>query len=165
MNLHDLQTNEFTRRANAFYQACKQKDSASDGINVMPRRQFLKKTGAVLLGASLGTAFGSKIWPARLAAAHGDHEPVPIPGGTPLLGGRYHVYGPVALDPVDAEPATITDFNGFLGLAYISGMVTRTNTRTGEVRTLPFLEADMRFMKGVFRGKDGQIHEGAFGFV
>jgi hypothetical protein len=33
------------------------------------------------------------------------------------------------------------------------------------VRTLPTVGSDMRFMKGVYRGQDGQIHSGAFGFV
>jgi hypothetical protein len=75
------------------------------------------------------------------------------------------VFGPAAFDPIDAEPATITDFNGFDGLAYISGTVTQTNTATGEVRTLPFVESDMRFMKGVFIGTDGRTHQGAFALV
>jgi hypothetical protein len=75
------------------------------------------------------------------------------------------VFGPGLIDPANAEPSSITHFNGFVGLAYISGSVTRTNTKTGEVRTLPFLESDMRFMKGVYRGTDGQTHQGAFGFV
>jgi hypothetical protein len=69
------------------------------------------------------------------------------------------------VDPVDAQPSTITDFKGFVGLAYISGMVTRTNTATGEERTLPFVNSDMRFMKGIFRGTDGRIHQGAFALV
>jgi hypothetical protein len=129
----------------------------------LSRRQFLRISGA----AVLGTALGSHLWPSHLVAAHGTHEPVPIPGGTPVLGGGYHVFGPgfPGLDPVDAEPSSITDFNGFLGIAFISGTVTRTNTQTGEVRTLPFVNNDMRFMKGVFRGTDGEIHQGAFGFV
>jgi len=131
----------------------------------LSRRQFLRTSGGALLGAGLGSALGSKLWPSRMAAAHGAHQPVPIPGGTPVLGGAFHVYGPGLIDPVDAEPSSITDFNGFLGIAFISGTVTRTNTRTGEVRTLPFLESDMRFMKGVYRGTDGEIHQGAFGFV
>ena len=69
------------------------------------------------------------------AEAHQAHKPVPIPGGTPVLGGDFHVFGPgfPGFDPPDAEPSTITDFNGFLGFAYISGEVTRTNTVTGEV--------------------------------
>jgi hypothetical protein len=85
------------------------------------------------------------------------------------LGGTFHVFGPgptgMGLDPIDAEPITITDFNGFAGLAYISGTVTQTNTSTGEVLTLPFLDSDMRFMKGVYRGTDGSIHQGAFALV
>jgi hypothetical protein len=75
------------------------------------------------------------------------------------------VFGPGLIDPADAEPSSITDFNGFIGLAFISGMVTRTNTKTGEVRTLPFVNSDMRFMKGVFKGTDGRTHQGAFAFV
>jgi hypothetical protein len=84
------------------------------------------------------------------------------------LGGGFHLFAPTpdgSFDPIDAEPSSITDFNGFLGLAYISGTVRRTNTVTGEVLTLPFVNSDMRFMKGVFRGTDGQIHQGAFAFV
>ena len=96
---------------------------------------------------------------------HGRAKPVPIPGGSPVLGGNHHVFGPALIDPVDAEPSTITDFNGFVGLAYISGTVRQTNTATGEVRTLPFVKSDMRFMKGVFRGTDGDLHRGAFALV
>ena len=82
-----------------------------------------------------------------------------------MLGGSYHVFGPAAIDPVDAEPATTTNFNGFVGLAYVSGMVTRTNTKSGESVRLPFVDSDMRFMAGVFKGTDRRIHQGAFAFV
>jgi hypothetical protein len=75
------------------------------------------------------------------------------------------VFGPGIIDPPDAEPSSITDFNGFIGLAFINGTVTRTNTVTNEVRTLPFVNSDMRFMKGVFKGTDGRTHHGAFAFV
>ena len=103
-----------------------------------------------------------------MAASKGGLEPVPIPGGTPALGGVYHVFGPSpdgSFDPIDAQPVTITDFNGFFGLAYLNGDVTRTDAATGEVRVLPFVGADMRFMKGVFRGEDGRVYQGAFAFV
>ena len=30
---------------------------------------------------------------------------------------------------------------------------------------LPFVNSDMRFMQGVFRGTDGKVHQGAFAFV
>jgi hypothetical protein len=91
--------------------------------------------------------------------------PVPIPGGTPVLGGAFHVFAPGLIDPVDAEPSSITNFNGFIGLAFISGMVTRTNTSTGESLRLPFVNNDMRFMIGTFRGTDGRVHQGAFAFI
>lgn len=161
MKIDNIRTEEFVRRASAYYQACGETDLAKIGRAVRSRRQFLGTASAALLGATLGL----KSWRPHLAAAHGNHEPVPIPGGTPVLGGAFHVFGPGPIDPIDAEPSSITDFNGFLGIAFISGMVTRTNTKTGEVATLPFLESDMRFMKGAFRGMDGNIHNGAFAFV
>jgi hypothetical protein len=98
-----------------------------------------------------------------------EHEksvaPVPIRGGTPKLGGGFHVFGPGTLDPTDAEPSTITDFHGFVGIGFINGTVQRTNKHTGEVRTLPMISSDMRFMTGIFRGVDGRIHDGAFALV
>ncbi|HEX4184379.1 MAG TPA: hypothetical protein VHY78_00815, partial [Stellaceae bacterium] len=73
---------------------------------------------------------------------------MPIPGGSPLLGGSFHVFAPApasaGLDPIDAEPITITNFNGFVGLSYTSGMVTQTNTESGETLRLPFISSDMR---------------------
>jgi len=71
----------------------------------------------------------------------------------------------MSLDPIDAEPATITDFNGFVGLASLNGTVRHINTTTEEIQTLPFLSADMRFMKGVFRDTEGELHHGAFALV
>ena len=120
----------------------------------MTRRQFART-------AALGGALGSGLFKSGLAKESASSPPipsfapVPIPGGSPTLGGFYHVFGPASMglgDPIDAEPSTITNLNGFVGLAYISGMVTRTNTKTGEKLRLPFLESDMRFMKGEFRG-------------
>jgi hypothetical protein len=68
-------------------------------------------------------------------------------------------------DSIDAEPITITDFKGSVGLAYLNGMVTRRRRSTGESVQLPFLGADMRFMKGVYRGADGRVRRGTFGFI
>jgi hypothetical protein len=128
----------------------------------MSRRQFAR-TAASALG--VGAALGSGLWRPGRVEAHRAHEPVPIPGGTPLLGGAFHVFGPGLIDPPDAEPATINDFDGFVGLAFLNGTVTRTNTAACEVRTLPFLNTDMRFMKGTFRGREGLTHHGAFAFI
>jgi hypothetical protein len=79
------------------------------------------------------------------------------------------VYAPgpagVGLDPPDSEPATITDFKGFAGLAYISGTCVRTDRKTGMSTQLPFVGADMRFMQGVYRGVDDRVHQGTFGLI
>jgi len=124
------------------------------------RRQFARTAA----GSALAAAVGSRLWtPSTVEAA--SFAPVPIPGGTPALGGAYHVFGPAAFDPIDAEPITITNLNAAVGLAYVSGMVTQTNIKTGDVVRLPFLNSDMRFMQGVFRGTDGKVHQGAFAFV
>jgi hypothetical protein len=162
MNIHALQSAAAARRARSSEQGCRRSAPAPAGQRAWSRRQFVRTTaGAAILGAT----WGAGLWRPQPAIAHNAHEPVHIPGGTPVLGGAFHVFGPGTIDPPDAEPSTITDFNGFIGLAFISGTVTRTNTKTGEVRTLPFVDSDMRFMQGTFRGTDGQVHQGAFGFV
>src|SRR5262249_21874935 len=115
--------------------------------SVVSRRQFVRASaGAVVAGA----AIGSGILHPSVAHAFENADPVPIPGGTPLLGGGFHVWAPGA-DSIDAEPITITDFNGFVGLAYITGMVTRRNRKTNAVEVRPFKGADMRFMQGTYR--------------
>lgn len=126
----------------------------------MSRRGFTR----TVAGGAFAAAVGSRLWtPSRVEAA--SFAPVPIPGGSPFLGGAFHVFGPAAFDPIDAEPVTITNLNADVGLAYVSGMVTQTNTKTGEVISLPFVDTDMRFMRGVFRGADGKVHQGAFAFI
>jgi hypothetical protein len=165
MNIRDIRTGKFVSQTSAHGQDHSYPGHAHFRQCAMSRRQFVRATaGAAMLGATLG----SGLWRPRLAEGHGSHEPIPIPGGTPKLGGAFHLFGPTpdgSFDPIDAEPSTITDFNGFVGLTYVSGTVTQTNTATGEVRTLPFVESDMRFMKGVFRGTDGRTHQGAFALV
>ena len=125
------------------------------------RRQFARNAaGTSVLGATLGS-----LWRPGLAEAKASFAPVPIPSGTPVLGGSYHVFGPAAFDPIDAEPSTITNLNGFVGLAYISGMVTQTNVKTGEKLRFPFVDSDMRFMNGEFQGTDRRMHHGAFALI
>jgi hypothetical protein len=162
MNFRDIPPWEFISKTGAHRHDHGHTGHAHFWQRAMSRRQFTRTAaGAAAFGAVLGSGLS---WPG-LASAYQSHEPKPIPGGTPVLGGAFHVFGPGLIDPADAEPSSITDFNGFIGLAFISGMVTRTNTKTGEVRTLPFVNSDMRFMKGVFKGTDGRTHQGAFAFV
>jgi len=134
------------------------------GPTPMSRRRFAHAAA----GTAFAGAVGARLWrPGSAEAA--SFAPVPIPGGTPALGGSYHVFGPspagMGGDQIDAEPSTITNLNGFVGLAYISGMVTQTNTKTGATARYPFRDSDMRFMQGNFRGTDGRVHQGAFALV
>ena len=134
--------------------------------SALSRRRFLRSAGGAALA---GTMLGSGLWRPGSAFAHRAHAANHIPGGSPVIegffGSLFHVWGPGAIDPPDAEPSTITDFDGEIGLAFISGDVTRTNTNTGTQEVLPFVESDMRFMDGVFRGTDGKVHNGTFAFI
>jgi hypothetical protein len=147
-----------------------QRDTATRRVPSRITRRQLACTAAGT--AALGGALGLGLFKSGLAKEASStpipsFAPVPIPGGSPALNGFYHVFGPASPlgDPIDAEPSSITNLNGFVGLATISGMVTRTNIKTGEKLRLPFLNSDMRFMKGDFRGTDGSIHKATFAFV
>jgi hypothetical protein len=61
------------------------------------------------------------------------------------------------------DPSSITDFNGFVGVADVQGSGTATNP-DGTTDMLLF-DTDMRFMSGVYVGQDGRKHKGTFGFV
>jgi hypothetical protein len=162
MNIRDIPKSVLAVKAGVHRHNYSHPKPAHVWQHAMSRRQFIRTAAGV---AGVSTALSAGVWRPGWVKAHQAYEPVPIPGGTPVLGGDFHVFGPGLIDPVDAEPSTITDFNGFVGLAYISGTVTRTNMASGEVRTLPFVNNDMRFMKGNFRGTDGQLHRGAFAFI
>jgi TAT (twin-arginine translocation) pathway signal sequence len=147
----------------AMMNAVRTRQAARAPGNGLSRRNFIRTAAGA---AAAGAAIGSGLWQPRLLQAR-TLDPVPIPGGSPLLGGAFHIYGPgfPDFDPPDAEPSTITDFNGFVGLAYISGTCTRTNEVTNEQVELPYLFNDMRFMRGVYKATDGRLHQGTFGFV
>jgi hypothetical protein len=66
--------------------------------------------------------------------------------------------------PADADPSTITDFNGQVGYAIIDGTGTRTDLATSTVTQNPF-EVDLRFMKGEFVAADGRHCHGAFALI
>ena len=127
------------------------------------RRRFIQTTGSVV---AAGAALGRQVLRPQILSAQGD-EPLPIPGGSPLLS-PFHIYGPTpdgSFDPIDAEPSTITNFDGVVGLAYINGMVTRMHIPSGATAKFPFLSSDMRFMRGVYRGVDGKPRQGTFALI
>jgi hypothetical protein len=125
--------------------------------HALSRRQFL--------GSAVGAAGLVLGWRPGLAQADGSKGPVPIPGGLIIGGEHFHVWGPGAFGPANQDPSTITDFDGFVGLAFISGMVTETNVKTGVSRRLPFLSSDMRFMQGFYRNGKGRVRAGTFALV
>jgi hypothetical protein len=125
------------------------------GRGALSRRGFIGSAAGVgvLMGAGL-------LHPAHaIASKLVNATPNPIPGGLTVGGQQFHVlfFGP------GKEPATITDFSGFVGVADVQGTGTATNP-DGSTRTLLF-DTDMRFMTGVYVGQDGAVHEGTFGFV
>jgi hypothetical protein len=153
---------ELARKASERQNGLCHKGHVHSWSNLMSRRQFARTATGV---AAASAAFGLGI---SKAAASAPGDPVPIPGGEPKIGGLFHVFGPSpdgSFSPINAEPITITNFNGFVGLAYIDGTVQRTNRRTGKIDILPMIGADMRFMSGIYRGADERIHQGAFAFV
>ena len=94
--------------------------------------------------------------------------PVPIPGGvldpTPFGGPDIHVHLPGPVDSatpnkIGGDPSAIYDFNGFIGAAHVEGM--GTDNRGNAL----FWDVDLRFMKGVYQGADGNIHHATFAFV
>jgi hypothetical protein len=126
------------------------------GRSALSRRGFINGAGV----AAAALAGASVLSPTRMLAAKPvNAAPKPIPNGMTLGGQLFHVYffGP------GKEPATITDFNGFVGVAEVQGTGTATN-HDGSTETLLF-DTDMRFMKGVYVGQDGAVHKGTFGFV
>ena len=118
------------------------------------RRTILKAgavTAAVVATASVISPSGA------LAAQPGEGIPVPVPAN-PAFGGL-HIYGV----SVGSEPASITDFTGFVGAAIVDGTGIGRDA-SGNKESLLF-DTDMRFMEGTFRGTDGLLHEGTFAFV
>ena len=128
------------------------------------RGSFLRVgAGAAAIGAA---ASAGLIRPGRAFAGPGIGLVEPIPTTFEFFPGvQSHVLAPPFLYGADSDPATVYNFQGVSGLAYISGTCEQRNRKTGETRELPFVSNDMRFMKGVFRGRDGHVRDAAFGFV
>ena len=127
-----------------------------DGIS---RRRFLGRLGASVAGVAVGsellsTALGGRsaflAAPPAFAARRGSVvAPLPIPGGDfnthHFLPGR------------GKEVTTINDFNGFVGIAQLTG-----TGKGSDGRALNF-SCDNRFLIGEYVGEDGKLHQGAFG--
>jgi hypothetical protein len=124
---------------------------------MLSRRQFMTAAAG-----TTGVVLGSGLWMPGIALAHGK-APRPIPGGLQPFGPGTEVFH-IFLPGQGAEPSTITDFHGSIGIAETQGTGTGTDTRTGTTTSLIF-DNDTRFMKGVYIGVDGEKHTGTFGFI
>jgi len=80
----------------------------------------------------------------------------PLGPGTPRI--HFEFPGP------DAEPSLFTNMRGQVGVANVAGMGWRVDHAAGTREHLPF-DADMRFMKAHYVGRDGNVHHATFAFV
>jgi len=130
----------------------------NSGARVGLSRRELVRRGAVVAGgvATLGLVA------ARPALGEGrPSDPRPIPGGFD------ENFNPVPIDPfihvlppaIGFEMATITDFTDVVAATEVQG-----TARGSDGSTYTF-DADMRFMGGLYVGKDGRLRQGSFGFV
>jgi hypothetical protein len=104
--------------------------------------------------------------------ALGGAKPLPVhlrPGYEANPFGGFDIYqnfpGPADTDPgvsplLGNDPNQITDFNGFYGGARVQG--SGTSTEVNGTHHTDLWDADLRFMKGVYRGQDGHFYQGTF---
>jgi hypothetical protein len=107
-----------------------------------------------------GAAATSALWLPALARAGGgttSADPVPVPAN-PALGGLH-----INLPGENAEPSSITNLNGFVGIGAAKGTGTATFAN-GSTQRLYF-DVDNRFMTGEYVGEDGRLHHGTFAFT
>jgi hypothetical protein len=120
------------------------------------RGQVLRR-GAVAVGALSSL---NLLDVARAFAAAGA-QPRPIPGGldanfNPV---PHHPFIHVLPPALGFEMSTITDFRGAIAAADIQG------TAHGSDGSKYTFDADMRFMRGRYVGRDGRPRWGSFGFI
>jgi hypothetical protein len=118
---------------------------------------------------AVGAAVGSGVFRPLVAAAAspGIGLVEPIPTTVNFIGDvESHVLAPPTLFGPDSDPATVYNFQGNSAVAYINGTCNRRNRKTGVTDVgLPFIDADMRIMEGVFRGHDGHVRGATFALV
>jgi hypothetical protein len=122
----------------------------------LSRRAFLGGTAGIT-AAAVGAGLLRPM--AALAAPTYGGRPKPTTNLLSANGIDFHLtaFGP------GMDPSSISDFNGFVGVADVQGTGTAINP-DGSIEQLLF-DTDMRFMSGVYVGVDGRVHKGTFGFV
>ena len=127
------------------------------------RRKFLEAAvGASVIGGAVGLGV---LRPTAALAAPGIGNVLPIPTTLAAFGVDIHVQAP-PFTGADTDPATVGNFQGSSGIAFINTTATRTHRQTGIVQeNLDSSENHMTFLQGVYRGRDGHVRDGTFSFV
>ena len=131
------------------------------------RRHFLQAGGLLVGAVAAGFPWGGG---RALAAQPGSGIPSQLPDFSPVLHDAFGIeipfFLPIEVDPFAgvfdpvANPTTIWDFNGFLGLIEADGVSDPNNNSDRVARRWA---GDVRFMTGVFRDREGRTQSGAFG--
>jgi hypothetical protein len=85
--------------------------------------------------------------------------PLPIPGGNPNPYGGPFIHRQFGPADQGKDGSAITDFDGFIGSLRVEG------TGSDSAGNPLLWETDLGFMQGVYRGVDGNLHQGTFAFV
>jgi hypothetical protein len=127
------------------------------------RRKFLEAAvGAPVIGGAVGLGV---LRPTSASAAPGIGNVLPVPNTVEVFGVDIHVQAP-PFTGADTDPATVWNFQGSSGVAFINTTATRTHRQTGIVREgLDSSGNHMMFMQGVYRGRDGHVRQATFAFV
>jgi hypothetical protein len=134
-------------------------------VDQWTRRRFVQTTaGAAALGAVVGPGLLRPGGAQAGGPGIGLAEPIPATAEF-FPGVLSHVQFPPVLGGEVADPGTVFNFQGAVGAALISGKCEQRNRMTGATRTLPFMFNDMRFQRGVFRGRDGHERGATFALV
>ena len=133
------------------------------------RRQFLQASGLLMGAVAASFHWGGGT---ALAAKPGRGIPSQLPDGSPILqdvfGFEIPFFLPPEVDPFTAafdpvaNPTTIWDFNGALGLIEANGVGDPNHNSDAVAR---FWACDVRFMTGVFRDRGGRTQQGTFCFL
>jgi hypothetical protein len=138
------------------------------GHHLWSRRQFLQASGLLLGAVAAGFPWGEGT---AFAAKPGSGLPSQLPDGSQALEDALGIpipfFRPIEVNPFTAafnpvaNPTTIWDFNGALGLIAAHGVSDPNHNSDSVAR---FWNCDVRFMTGEFRDRDGHTQQGTFCF-
>ena len=135
--------------------------------DVWSRRHFLMASGA-----AAGAVVTLPLWAeAAEAGIRPERVPKQVPGFSPLIfaeaGVEVPFFLPIEIDPFTgafdpvADPLTIGDFNGWMGVVEADGRGVEGADGDGQERTWA---CDVRFMDGVYRDRNDKFKRSQFGF-